>query len=123
MILPKIEVGRQFKTVFCISFLLFIALSSFPESGFAQTSASQKKEQLQKQMKKLQDEIKLISAAIRKTNASKEKNLGELLSLQAKIKSRQKLIDNINFQIHDLDEIIARTEEDIVRPSVTLSDV
>lgn len=94
-------------------FVLLFAFCSLPFASYSQLSAKQKKEQLQSQMKKLQEEIKLISAAIKNTSAKKEKNMGEILSLQAKIKSRKKLIDNINYQINDLDETINRTEKDI----------
>lgn len=98
-------------------FLVLTVFCLLPAPSFSQQTAKQKKEQLQKQMKKLQDEIKLISAAIKSTSAKKEKNMGEILSLQAKIKSRKKLIDNINYQINDLDETIDRTQQDIVAKS------
>ncbi len=64
-------------------------------------------------MKKLQDEIKTIEAAIKNNKAKKDKSMGEILSLQAKIKSREKLIGNINNQIGDLDQTIDRTKEEI----------
>ena len=87
--------------------------SLLPVSLYPQHSAKQKKEQLQTQMKKLQNEIKLISAALKKNNAKKEKNMSEILSLQAKIKSRKRLIENITYQINDLDETINKTQQDI----------
>jgi len=80
--------------------------------SFAQTP-KQKKEQLQQQMKKLQDEIKVIEAAIKNNSAKKQKSMGEILALQAKIKSREGLIGNINNQIDDLDETITETSEQI----------
>lgn len=64
-------------------------------------------------MKKLQDEIKTIEAALKNNNAKKEKSMGEILSLQAKIKSRENLIGNINNQIGNLDETIDKTEVEI----------
>lgn len=64
-------------------------------------------------MKKLQDEIKTIEAALKSNNAKKEKSMGEILSLQAKIKSRENLIGNINNQIGNLDETIDKTEVEI----------
>jgi septal ring factor EnvC (AmiA/AmiB activator) len=91
--------------------MILLLSSSFTAS--AQPSSKQKKEQLQQQMKKLQDEIKTIEAAIKNTSAKKEKSLGEILSLQAKIHSREKLIHNISDQIGDLDETINETESDI----------
>lgn len=86
----------------------------------AQTSSStnkQKKDQLQGQMKKLQDEIKNIEAAIKKTGEKKKEGMAEILSLQAKIKSREKLINNINSQLGDLEEDIDATQADIAAKS------
>src|SRR5258708_7789547 len=68
--------------------LIFLLL--FLSTGYlsAQTSSKQKKEQLQQQMKKLQEEIKMIESAIKNTSAKKQKSMSEILSLQAKIRSR-----------------------------------
>lgn len=90
-----------------------LLLLFFSQPAFAQQTSKQKKEQLQQQMKKLQDEIKTIEAAIKKTDVTKEKNMGEILSLQAKIRSREKLIKNFSSQIDDLDETIQQTQGDI----------
>lgn len=86
--------------------IVFFALTNV---AVAQTTVKQKKEQLQQQMKKLQDEIKLIQTAIKANSAKKEKSMSEILSLQAKIQSREKLINNIGNQIGDLDESIDET--------------
>lgn len=95
--------------LFVVTLLLLGITNQLPAQG----TTKQKKEQLQKQMKKLQDEIKNIEAAIKKTNEKKDKSMGEILSLQAKIRSREKLIGNINNQIGDLDENISETATDI----------
>lgn len=92
---------------------LLIAIVLLPLTGYSQ-SGKVKKEQLQQQMKKLQDEIKTIEAAIKNNSAKKEKSLSEILSLQAKIKSREGLIGNISNQIGDLDQTIDKTQEEIV---------
>lgn len=94
--------------------LLFLVLLSFTSLlAFPQGSLKQKKDQLQTQMEKLQNEIKLIEAAIKKTSDKKQKGLSEILSLQAKIRSREKLIKNINDQIGDLDQTIGQTSDEI----------
>jgi len=98
---------------FKASYLLLVFLLLHTGSLPAQLTTKQKKEQLQQQMKKLQDEIKLIEAAIKNTSAKKEKSISEILSLQAKIRSREKLIKNIGSQINGLDEDIIETEQDI----------
>ncbi|MDB5282991.1 MAG: hypothetical protein JWO06_2066 [Bacteroidota bacterium] len=107
----KSPVYRFLNCRYSLSFILFLCL--MPASVSAQPGPKQKKEQLQQQMKKLQDEIKNIEAAIKNTNAKKEKGLSEILSLQAKIRSRERLIGNISNQIDDLDETISETESDI----------
>ncbi len=91
--------------------LIFVGCAPAPLS--AQQNNKQKKEQLEKQMKKLQDEIKLIESAIKANSAKKEKNQSEILSLQAKIKSREKLINNMSDQIGELDEDIDETQVEI----------
>lgn len=108
---------RLYIPVACL--LVCSVLMWWPANGFAQTSTAnkQKKEQLQQQMKKLQDEIKVIEAAIKTNSAKKEKSMSEILSLQAKIKSRERLIGNINNQIGDLDETIDRTAQEITDKS------
>ena len=92
---------------------LLICLMLVYISSPAQPTVKQKKEQLQQQMKKLQDEIKTIEAAIKNTSAKKQKSMGELLSLQSKIRTREGLINNISNQIGDLDETIDKTAEEI----------
>ena len=96
----------------CIIIIICSCLISSPQSASAQNT-KQKKEQLQKQMQKLQDEIKMIEGVIKNIDTKKEKNMGEILSLQAKIRSREKLIKNISNQVNDLDETITQTEGDI----------
>ncbi len=103
---PKSEVNSRVLLLFIVCCLLSIASP-------AQTTTKIKKEQLQQQMKKLQDEIKTIETALKSNNAKKEKSMGEILSLQAKIKSRENLIGNINNQIGNLDETIDKTEVEI----------
>ena len=95
------------------TYLLICALFLFFLPVHSQSTTKQKKEQLQQQMKKLQDEIKTIEGVIKNIDSKKEKNMGEILSLQAKIRSREKLIKNISNQVSDLDETITETEGDI----------
>ena len=106
----KYEVNSRVLLAMCL-LCAFVVLFTHPAK--AQQNSKQKKEQLQQQMKKLQDEIKSIEAALKTNSAKKEKSLSEVLSLQAKIKSREKLIGNISNQIGDLDETIDKTQEEI----------
>lgn len=106
----KYEVNSRVLLAMCL-LCAFVVLFTYPAK--AQQNSKQKKEQLQQQMKKLQDEIKSIEAALKTNSAKKEKSLSEVLSLQAKIKSREKLIGNISNQIGDLDETIDKTQEEI----------
>lgn len=106
----KLEVSSRVLFAVC---LLFVFVALLPCHVTAQQNTKLKKEQLQQQMKKLQDEIKSIEAAIKTNSVKKEKSMSEILSLQAKIKSREGLISNINNQIGDLDETIDKTEVEI----------
>jgi septal ring factor EnvC (AmiA/AmiB activator) len=108
----KVGSKIQGKSVLAYCFAFCLLLLAFSVS--AQTAVQKnKKDQLQLQMKKLQDEIKQIEAAIKTTSAKKQKSMSEILSLQAKIRSREKLINNINSQIGDLEETINETGEEI----------
>lgn len=98
---------------FRIVLMLFILEGVSVSSLSAQPTDKQKKEQLQTQMQKLQAEIKVIQQAIKANEAKKDKSLSEVLSLQAKIQSREKLIGNIANQVSDLDASIDHTQEEI----------
>jgi septal ring factor EnvC (AmiA/AmiB activator) len=54
-----------------------------------------------------------MEAALKKTSAKKEKNMSEILSLQSKIRTRERLIGNISNQVENLDESITETAGDI----------
>jgi septal ring factor EnvC (AmiA/AmiB activator) len=98
---------------FCFCIFIIMAFLIAPQYAQAQLTTKQKKEQLQQQMKKLQDEIKVMETAMAKSSAKKEKDMGEVLALQQKIETREKLIGNINNQVNGLNETISETESDI----------
>src|SRR5579862_5286449 len=98
---------------FLLGLVLVFALLLTPQYSPSQQTTKQKKEQLQQQMKKLQDEIKQMEAAMAKTSAKKVKDMNEVLVLQQKIDTREKLIGNISSQINGLNETITETESDI----------
>jgi len=100
--------------------LIFVTLCGWFGSVLAQPTTQQKKVQLQNQMQKLQDEIKVIQQAIKANEAKKDKSLSEVLSLQAKIQSREKLIGNIANQVSDLDASIDHTQEEIDAKTVEI---
>lgn len=107
---------RRFRYIGLLLAVMMLTLA--PQFTQAQQNSKQKKDQLEKQMKKLQDEIKLIESALKANNAKKEKNQSEILSLQAKIKSREKLIGNISAQISDLDQDIDETQVKIEQQTI-----
>lgn len=80
---------------------------------FGQPSASAKKRQLQDEMRQLQEEIRQIEEELKTTSAKKKKSLSEVLSLQAKIRSRERLIGNITSQIDNIEEDIATKNGEI----------
>ncbi|MCS6819771.1 MAG: peptidoglycan DD-metalloendopeptidase family protein [Chitinophagales bacterium] len=80
----------------------------------AQNANTQKrKEALQEQMIRLQKEIKEIESFIEITSKKKKQSLSELQSLNAKIKSREKLIQNLQSQLKELESNIIATSEDL----------
>ena len=112
----KVQINSRSLLLSCVLCLVSIV-------SFGQPTTKQKKEQLQQQMKKLQDEIKSIEAAIKNNRVKKEKSMGEILSLQAKIKSREKLIGNVNNQIDDLDENIDETQHEILKKATEVENM
>lgn len=81
-----------------------------------------KKQELQNQYKKLQEDIKNIEALISSTQTEKSNSLNQLKSINSKIEARQRLINNINSQIKVIDEnieskqaVISSLEQDIER--------
>lgn len=99
---------RYLRCFLSLGFVLFL----FGHPLGAQTAASGKKKQLQDEMRQLQEEIRQIEEELKTTSAKKKKSLSEVLSLQAKIRSRERLITNINTQIDDIEEdILAKNQE------------
>ncbi|MCO5280413.1 MAG: peptidoglycan DD-metalloendopeptidase family protein [Chitinophagales bacterium] len=91
-------------------FLLMLISSNFIS---AQTSQQKNKETMQRQMEKLQKEIKEIEVVINSTSQKKKQSIGELQSLLAKIKSREKLINNLQSQLSSIDGDIRTTQSSI----------
>jgi septal ring factor EnvC (AmiA/AmiB activator) len=82
----------------------------------AQVNPTQKrKEEMQQQMKKLQQEIKEIEAIIESTSRKKKQSIGELESLMAKIKSREQLIHQLRLQLRAIEGDIQETERDLLK--------
>ncbi len=83
---------------------------------------SNKKQELQNQYKKLQEDIKNIEVLITSTQTEKSNSLIQLKSINSKIDTRQRLINNIYSQLKVIDEnilskqaVITSLELDIAR--------
>lgn len=87
-------------------FLIFIFSATF--STFAQS-----RQDLEKQRKKLQEEIKQISSLLSKSQEKEEDLLSELSDLNKKINIRTKLIENINEETRQLSNEIANNERQV----------
>jgi murein hydrolase activator len=73
--------------------------------------AQSKKDKLQQEQKQLQEEIDEIKASIKEAESKKTQTLSQLNSLKRKIEKRQRLINNVNDQLADIEgEIIYGTE-------------
>ncbi len=99
--------------------LLCATLSVLAVPVFGQ---SNKKQELQNQYKKLQEDIKNIEALITSTQTEKSNSLIQLKSINSKIETRQRLINNIYSQLKVIDEnilskqaVITSLELDIAR--------
>lgn len=94
---------RFFKLVLIGLFLLlFIPISS---------KAQNKKESLEKQYQKIQEEIKNIETLIATTKNEKQNSINQLNAITTKIETRQGLISNINAQIQFLEKSIVEKQE------------
>lgn len=94
--------------------LLLFGVLLISMSGMAQSaSVKEKKEKLQDQYRKLQEEIRDIEKIISATGRQKEQSLHQLQSLSAKIKSREKLMENISNQVTDLETEITEANQGI----------
>ena len=107
-----------------VAHLALLLLILAPTPTFAQNSSSQKrKEEMQQQMKRLQQEIKEIEAIIESTSQKKKRSIGELESLLAKIKSREKLINNLRSQLSEINGNIKSTQRDITQQNQRVAEM
>lgn len=100
------------KRSFFLFFILIISLSSF----------AQQREKLEKQRKKLIQEIKVTTNLLQTTKKTKKATLERFLTLQKQIEKRQKLIQTLNEEIDITSKSINRSvdvvgflEDDVAR--------
>lgn len=103
-------------------FLVLILCATFSFLAAPVFGQSNKKQELQNQYKKLQEDIKNIEALITSTQTEKSNSLIQLKSINSKIETRQRLINNIYSQLKVIDEnifskqaVITSLELDIAR--------
>lgn len=90
-------------------FILFILLSSFVAMQL-NAQPTQSKDELQKQQKQLQKEIDDLNNTLIAIRKNKKQSLTQLAIVQRKVAVREKLINNINQDIHRIDENIYAKE-------------
>lgn len=100
---------------FTVKILTGFICISLAVSTFAQTpqQINQKKEQLQKEMNNLQNEIKKIEALMKKTTKQKSQNEALLKSLKSKIKQQETQMASYNKQIKEIQGSINTTQTEI----------
>jgi septal ring factor EnvC (AmiA/AmiB activator) len=89
-------------------FLLFIFFSFVATRSDAQQSQS--REELQKQQKQLQKEIDDLNNTLESIRKNKKQSLSQLAIVQRKVAVRERLINNINQDIHRIDDDIYSKE-------------
>jgi septal ring factor EnvC (AmiA/AmiB activator) len=73
---------------------------------FAPAQQVQSRDELQKQQKQLQKEIDELNNTLSSIRKNKKQSLGQLAIVQRKVAAREQLINNINKEIHHIDEDI-----------------
>jgi len=92
------------KKMFLLAFLFSFALLQSP------AQQQQSKEELQKQQKQLQKEIDDLNSSLESIRKNKKQSLSQLAIVQRKVAVRERLINNINQDIHRIDENIYAKE-------------
>lgn len=105
----------QSKRLFFLLLLLWIAL---PTQNIV---AQEKRTELEKTKKQLEEEINLTNQLLEETKKSKMLSLNELNMLQAKIRKRQNLIATLQKQIQNTDSRLQRTRNDLKKTQNDLS--
>ena len=92
------------KKMFLLAFLFSFALVQAP------AQQQQSKEELQKQQKQLQKEIDDLNSSLESIRKNKKQSLSQLAIVQRKVAVRERLINNINQDIHRIDDNIYAKE-------------
>ena len=92
------------KKMFLLAFLFSFTLMQSP------AQQQQSKEELQKQQKQLQKEIDDLNSSLESIRKNKKQSLSQLAIVQRKVAVRERLINNINQDIHRIDDNIYAKE-------------
>lgn len=122
MNITKENKGTSYLLQVAVSLILLLMLL-VPNLVSAQTSQQKSKEAMQLQMERLQKEIKEIEAVINSTSQKKKQSIGELQSLLAKIKSRERLINNLQSQLSLIDGDIKTTQSSIAQQTKKVGEM
>lgn len=98
--------GKNIK-LFCFPVLWIILLFFLSVNIHGQD----KKDQLQQDKKKIEDEIKYNAKLLEETKKSKKTSLNQLVIIKNQIASREKLIETINGQVNTVDDQIVMNTE------------
>ncbi len=93
--------------------LLVVVLLLFSFAATAQTASARKKEKLQEEQVKLQDQIDFIQTLLKETTAGQDASLGQLQTLNRKIEIRKQLIRSIDNEVKLLEKEIEEMEVEI----------
>ncbi len=105
------KVSKRF--LYCLFLLMCVA----------GTAAGQKLTELNKRLKKAQEEIAYITQLQKKVSADKKNNLQQLELTQAKIKARKQMVADMDAQIHLLEADLGKKQDDVVELRGTLGEL
>lgn len=94
----------------CARLLFLIGILAFSLPGHSQTG---RKEELQKEKIRLQDEIELANKILEETRASKQSSLGSIETVEQKLRLRQNLIRTLDREIDLLNEDLENLQTEI----------
>lgn len=101
--------GRKHDTSSCLRFLLVPSIAVIVVLSSSFITAAQDRTRLEKERKRLEQEIEFTKKLLKETSASKELSLSQLQTLRRQIQLREKVIASISRELVMLDEQLDET--------------
>lgn len=99
----------------CIAVFAFTGVLLVSAWSFMLWSQQSKEQQLNDKKKQIESEISYYKKLLEETKNNKNVSVNQLVLLKNQISKRENLIDEINFEISDLDQSISKNYQEIVQ--------